>query len=126
MALFREVKLTWQGEDYWVTPSNRILRRMESDGVILASLVSQLSRGEPMLASVSYVVAFLLKEAGADVTEDAVLEELSGGDAKVIEHLAVKVFEALVPQPLDPKKPVARSQNGKKTGRKKKKKNRNR
>lgn len=128
MGLFREVKLKWQGQDYWVTPTNRIIRRMENEGTTIGALAMRLSAGEPMLGNISFVIATLLAEAGVkasgdDPLEDEVLMYLNESNRADVEELAATVLMALVPQGLDAKKPVARA-DPPDAGRKKKKKKR--
>ena len=108
MALFRETKLTWRGEEYFVTPSNRILRRIEGEGVYLDALGRALRDGKVPIGQLSYVIATLLQTAGARITEDDVLEDLTDGDADVIETLALAALTALSPEQHDEKKHGAR------------------
>lgn len=111
MSVFREVTINWGGADYHVTPSNRILRRIEGEGISLTHMISRVAKGEPPVSEVCYVVAEFLKSAGANVTEDDIYGEvmtaLADGDETAFANLAVAVVEAISPQEPDGKKPEA-------------------
>lgn len=110
MAVFRETKLTWKGQDYWFTPSNRLVRRMESEGIRIFEIMHGFSRGQMNVGGLAYVVHVLLTSAGADVSEDEALRDLTAmqdsGEANV---LMEQILLAFVPEGFDEKKPAARA-----------------
>lgn len=110
MAVFRDVTINWAGNDYVVTPSNRLLRRIEGEGISFTHMISRIANGEPPISEVSFVIAEFLKSAGAKVTEDDIYAEimaaLSRGDGDAFANLAVSVVEAISPQEPDAKKPA--------------------
>lgn len=114
MAVFRDVDMAWQGKTYTVTPSNRLLRRIEGEGISLTHMISRISKGEPPISETCYVVAELLRSGGADVTEDDVYGEvmtaLAEGREDAFANMAVAVVEAISPQGLTGKKPEAREE----------------
>jgi len=118
MSVFRDVEIEWGGKSYSVTPSNRLLRKIESEGISLTHMIGRVADGQAPISEVSYVVAEFLKSAGAKVTEDEVygyiMETMADGDEDGFATLAVAVVEAITPKGLTGKKPDARkSQKGK-------------
>lgn len=111
MGVFREVTIPWKGTDYVVTPSNKMLRRIEGEGISLPHMIARIGGGEPPLSEVSYVVAEFLKSAGCDVGEDDVYGEvmtaLSNGQEEAFASLALAIVEAISPAAMDEKKSEA-------------------
>lgn len=97
--VFRDVTIRFRGQDYVVTPSNRMIRRLESE-VSISRMMMSWAKGEPALGAMCYVLAELLKSAGAKVTEDDVAQEVTHGGADSIALLGV-VMEALTPSAPD-------------------------
>lgn len=116
-AVFREVELVWQGRPYRFTPSNRLLRRIEGEGVALLGMIQAFQRGQPNVAQLAYVIAAVLQEAGGTVTEDEMLHHMIGQDQAEALRLAKAVMAAIFPQVGDPKKPAAPASARKTRGR---------
>lgn len=79
MSVFREIKLVHDGEEYWLTPSNRLLRRIEGEMApsSLTDMITRIGSGKPPVSEVALVVAEFLKAAGAPgVNEDQMYGEL--------------------------------------------------
>jgi hypothetical protein len=95
MSVFRDVTITFRGQAYTVTPSNRMIRRLEQD-VSISRMMVGWSKGEPLLGATCYVLAEMLRSAGARVTEDDVLQEVTHGGQDGIALLGV-VMDALTP-----------------------------
>lgn len=114
MGVFREVEIAWGGVDYQVTPSNRLLRRIEANDVIISRMIAHLQTGHPPVGQMAFVIATLLQSAGAKVTEEEILEELTVGDPDEVQKLAVQMLTAITPVQPDPKKPAARARSGNK------------
>jgi len=112
-GVFRDVTMEWDGEDYVFTPSNRILRRIEGQGVNIAVLIHGLSVGPVSAPDLAFVAAEFLKIGGADVNEDQIYAKIMGGTEKEIGALATAVTMALVPQAGDEKKPQASARKSK-------------
>jgi hypothetical protein len=109
MGVFREITIEWDGEDYVFTPSNRLLRRIEGQGVNIAVLMHGLAVGPISAPSLAFVAAEFLKAGGADVTEDDVFAYIMTATQGGIDALATSVAEAITPQEPEEKKPVARA-----------------
>lgn len=126
MAVFREIEMKWDGETYVVTPSNRILRRIEGEGISLSHMISRVAEGQPPISEVCFVMAELLNSAGAEVTEDdiygEVMTELSNGNDKAFANMALAIVEAISPQGLTGKKPEGQPVKPRQKGKAKSKK----
>ncbi len=97
-AIFREVELTWQGEAYTVTPTYRLIQRVEQR-VSIAGLASRIQSGEPPLTQIAFVLAALLNAAGADVDEEDVYTELHAAqDAAAVQQMVRVVLTAFTPE----------------------------
>lgn len=116
-GVFRELEIDWGGETYRVTPSNRLLRRIEGGGVSFPEIIDSVASGKPKVAQVCFVVSEFLKAAGADVSEDDIYDgamtALAQGDEKAFINLAAVVVEAIAPKGLDVKKPQDRKPRSK-------------
>lgn len=79
MSVFRDIDMHYEGETYTLTPSNRLLRKIEA-GLAPSSLTGMIGRvaaANPPVAEVAYVVAELLIAAGVkNVDEDEMYGEL--------------------------------------------------
>ena len=108
MSIFRDVEIEWKGEAYVFTPSNRLLRRIEGEGISFPRLVDGVASGAPAVAEVCFVVSEFLREAGAkDVDEDEIyntaMTALAEGDSEAFLKLANVVVEAIAPKGLEQK-----------------------
>jgi hypothetical protein len=115
--VFRDIDIEWEGEKYVLTPSNRLLRRIE-DEVSLTKLFNDAQGGNLSIFSLSYVVCELLKAAGVkNIDEDAVYGELmadvSAGGEIVMQMVEVIAAAMSPPDIADPKKPAAAPQKPK-------------
>lgn len=102
-AVFRDVTIHFRGRDYTVTPSNRMIRRLEND-VSISKMMIAWARGEPLLGAMCYVLAEMLRGAGASVTEDDVLQEVShaGQDGIALLGLVMEALTPAAPEKADP------------------------
>ena len=98
-GVFREVTIAWGDKDYTVTPSNKLLRRIEGAGDIsIPAMAFAFGQKKPRMSEAAFVIAELLKAAGATVNEDEVFQELITGDQAQVEALIVSLFNAIMPQ----------------------------
>lgn len=111
MSVFREVEIVWRGKRYAVTPTNRLLRQIEGQGISLAHMLTRIGSGQPPISEVALVAAELLKAGGAKVTEDEIYSEimvtLGEGRDEVFVAFASAIGEAIAPKGLTGKKPEA-------------------
>ncbi len=111
MAIFRDVTITWQGTEYVITPSMRLMRMIEMGDISLTDIAVRTSQGRPPVSHLAYVLAKMLNSAGANVSEDSVYEELIGGDSDDVASMVGAVMTAFTPQMAEGKNRDARAAN---------------
>ena len=95
-SIFQEVSIGWRGAEYRITPTMRVLNRIEQD-VSLAVLASRISSGDVPISHLAMAVAALLKEAGASATAEEVYESMVSGDPESIRDMATAIILAAFP-----------------------------
>ena len=120
-GVFREVVMTYNGEDYSFVPSNRVLRGIERE-LSLTEMVSRIGTSKPPVSEMAFVAAEFLRAAGADkVDEDEMYGELMSSvlsDGKMFTGVCEAIVMAISPSDDIAKKPQAPKKAG--PGRKKK------
>lgn len=96
MAVFRELVIEWEGKKYDFTPSNKFLRRVDRE-VSLAGLSIRAERGEAPIFDMAFVVSEILREAGADMSEDDVIEEITKADNEERAQYLVGLINNIMP-----------------------------
>jgi hypothetical protein len=112
MSVFREVTLTWEGAEYTITPSMKLMRAIEMTDVSFMDIALRTSQGRPPMSHLATVIAKMLQSAGVPgLTEEKVYEKLILGTEDEITNLITGVMIAFSPQQGDEKgkKPAART-----------------
>lgn len=109
MAVFRELTITWKGEDYKVTPSMRLMRSIEMGDISFTDIAVRTSQGRPPISHIATVLSKMLQAAGAKVTDEAVYEELVTGSQETVTALISVVLTAFSPSESNPKNPAAQT-----------------
>lgn len=74
-AIYPEMTLEWEGETYKLRADYRMIQRIESNDVSIAGVASRIMRNEPPFSHIAFILAYLLRAAGArGVNPDAVYE----------------------------------------------------
>src|SRR5690554_7449802 len=110
-GVFQTVELGWRGEQYDITPSMAVLNRIE-DKVSLSRLAHRLATGDPPLSQLATVIGVLLREAGADASDEEVYQELMTGDSDAVKDMAGAVMMAVFPNSRLKPKPPRRHPSG--------------
>jgi hypothetical protein len=126
MSVFRDIEIDYDGKSYTLTPTNRLLRKVES-GLAPSSLVGMIGRvatENPPVSEVAYVSAEFLAAAGvADVDEDAMflelMEDLANG-GEVFSMLCATIIQAISPAEETAKKSLGTGKAKAKKGKTKK------
>lgn len=110
MPVFRDVTMEWGGEVYTITPSNRLLRQIEGQGISLPHMLMRISEGKPPVSEVAFVAQEFLRSAGAKVGEDEIYGECladlqTGGEG--FADLVRAIAEAVSPTEVAPKNVAA-------------------
>ena len=104
-GVFREISITCGGKDCTITPSNKLLRRIEGKGDLsILAMIYSFGQNKPRMSEAAFVLAELLKDEGATVDEDSLCQERMTGDQAEVERLLAVLFEAIMPQGRDAKK----------------------
>jgi hypothetical protein len=109
MAVFRELTISWKGEEYKFTPSMRLMRSIEMGDISFTDIAVRTSQGRPPISHIAFVLAKMLQAAGAKVTDDEVYEELVTGDQDSITGLISLVLTAFSPGENNAKNPAAQT-----------------
>jgi hypothetical protein len=115
MSVFRDVTIKWHGTDYVVTPTMRLLRRIENEQVSLTDIAVRASQGKPPVSHIALVLSVLLQSAGAPhCSEDEVFQELIEGNEKQVLALVTATLQAFSPgDESSPGKRAARARQSK-------------
>jgi hypothetical protein len=84
-AIFSEIELQWQGESHSVTPTMRLINKIEND-VSLAKLVVRIQSGEMPMSHIATVYTHLLNYAGVKASVDDVYVAIVMGGDEFIHH----------------------------------------
>lgn len=100
MSVFREIEIEWGGKAYVVTPSNRLLRRIEGQGISIVSVLNRISAQQPPVSEMALIVATFLQSGGCEVTEDEIYASMMTAELDDPQGLAVLaglIAEAVMP-----------------------------
>lgn len=111
MAVFREVTLQWRGEDYTMTPSVALLRRIKSQGVNNLRLAHECLSGGVDPSELAVAHHIFLKAAGAEVSENDSYEFLTEGNMADIVAFQEAYVQSVIPSVDLGKKPEARTKS---------------
>jgi hypothetical protein len=109
MAVFRELTITWKGEEYTFTPSMRLMRSIEMGDISFTDIAIRTSQGRPPISHIAFVLAKMLQAAGAKVQDDEVYAELVSGEQDSITALISIVLTAFSPSENNAKNQDART-----------------
>jgi hypothetical protein len=109
MAVFRELTITWKGEEFTFTPSMRLMRTIEMGDISFTDIAIRTSQGRPPISHIAFVLAKMLQAAGAKVADDEVYAELVSGEQDSITALISLVLTAFSPSEGNAKNPDAQT-----------------
>jgi len=108
MAVFREITIPFAGKDYTVTPSNKVLRRIEMKArrddpqFNLVAVFYRATSQAGGFYDLSFVLAELINSAGGSVTEDEALAEfMRFDDPKQLSGYVNLICSCVMPEPSD-------------------------
>jgi len=94
-ALYEAVTIEWDGKEWEVTPTYRMVQKLEQN-VSIAGLAARLEEGQPPISHIAYVIAFLLTQAGKPVSADdvyaAMVTDLDPSQMQSLASVAVSAF----------------------------------
>lgn len=111
LKVFRDIDIEWEGERYTLTPSNRLLRRIEGE-VSLTKLFNDAQAGQLSMSNLAYVVCEFLKAAKVPiVNEDGIygdlMADMANNDGRTVMQMVEVIATAMSPPDIDEKKPLA-------------------
>jgi len=83
--VFREVTLPWRGEEYTITPSLALLRRIKGKGIHNLHLAQACINGGADPLDLATVHQIFMAQAGVNVSEDDSYEFIISGSEDMIE-----------------------------------------
>ena len=107
MGVFRETDIKWKGQTYKLVPSMALLRAIELQGISLMHVEWQVATGKPQASLMSTVIAIVLADAGAEVTEEEIYQEIRSADPSDVLALYRQVMTAISPEDKKAKKAAA-------------------
>lgn len=78
-SIFQEIEIDWRGETYHVTPTMKLINRIEND-VSLSRLALRAQKGDVPLSHVALVFSHLLKAGGCNTSDEEVYSAMFGGE----------------------------------------------
>ena len=111
MAIFRELTIKWNGEEYKFVPSMRLMRSIEMGDISFTDIAVRTSQGRPPISHIAFVLSKMLQSAGAKVTDEQVYEELVTGDQGSITDLITLVLTSFSPTEDKSKNPDAQTES---------------
>ena len=113
MSVFRDVIIPYGGVDVIVTPSNKVLRRIEGKGkrddpsFNLVEVIIRVDSGTGAVNNAAFLLAELINATGAQTTEDEALAHMVGmNDPLEYRAFLDLLVSCVMPEP-KPKKPEA-------------------
>lgn len=113
MAVFRDIPLAYQGREYVVTPSVRLLRLIESKArrddptFNLAMSVYRIARGDVSYGDMCFILAEMINAAGGKTTPDEAWAWLQSLDMPKLQETMAAMVECFIDPKADGKKPQA-------------------
>lgn len=100
-AIYQEIEIEWEGKTYKVTPTYRMIQRIEQT-ISITHLAAKLGAGEAPLSQLADLLSIALREAGCK-SDSAKAEEIfaalmSDEDAKRLMASGAAVLFACFPQ----------------------------
>lgn len=109
MSVFRELIITWRGQEFRFTPTMRLMRSIEMGDISLTDIAVRTAQGRPPLSHIAFVLARILQSAGAKVTEDDAYAELIRGRQEDVTAMIGVVLQAFAPGETEAKNPDAQT-----------------
>ena len=97
-AVFQEVTMNWNGEEYSITPDMRLINRIEQE-YSLSAIASRVQSGNPPLSHIAGVTTIMLRAAGAKgVSSDDVYATMFAEGHEFIMAITNAILTAAFPQ----------------------------
>lgn len=95
-AIFEPVTIGWDGKEYTITPTMRLLNQIEQH-ISIAKMGHSLAINEPRISHVATATAILLQSAGVSVTDEEVYQRLMYAGQEEVAMIAAAIVTAAFP-----------------------------
>lgn len=109
--VFREVTLSWRGDEYQITPSLALLKRVKAKGIHTLNLAQACIKGGADPIDLAAAHKLFMAQAGVTVSEDESYAFIVGGSQDVIDF-QIAFVSAVLPSIDLGKKPTPRPTTG--------------
>ena len=99
-AVYRDIQISWGGEEYSIKPTMALLNQIEQK-FSLSRVASRMMDGDTPTSHLAVIVGIMLRSAGAKVTDDEVFAELMTGDASSVTEMGTALLTAAFPMQVD-------------------------
>lgn len=97
-AVFQELVLEWEGNEYRITPTMSLINRIEAQDISLSGIALMTSQGRPPFGHIATAVALILQQAGVkDATPEKVYGEITRMEADVLTGMIEAIMLAAFP-----------------------------
>ena len=101
-AIYEEIVLRWDGEEYTVQPSFRMAQRIEARGISIMGVVEKIHRGEPPATQIAEIIAHMLHSGGAKrATPERVYAQLTLAEPEEWLRITTAIIIGFIPQEPD-------------------------
>lgn len=96
-AVFRELVLSWDGEEYRIKPTMTLINRIESQGISLSGMAQMTMQGRPPFGHIATALSVFLVAAGAKVSPEDVYAEIMQSDEADLKSWIEALMHAAFP-----------------------------
>ena len=103
-AIYEEITLAWDGQEYTVQPDYRMVQRIERRGISIIGVCNRIQTGDPPTSQVAEIIAHMLTSGGAKgATPERVYAHLAAkADADEWSAICTAIIMGFIPQETDP------------------------
>ena len=120
-GVFRETRIELDGKEYWFTPSNKFLRRIDAGLApqTLLGVVSTMDGRNVPLPALAFIISEMVREGGGNADEDDVLaslyDDLTNNNGNGIGPLVQAIGDCITPPDAAKNHPAPAKTGGKKS-----------
>ena len=100
--VYQEVTLNWEGKEYTIQPSFRMVQEIESGTISISGVIRKMVLGEPQMSQIAAIVCHMLKSGGVkNLTAEMVYARAAQwkqGEYELIQIAIVMAFIPLEPE----------------------------
>jgi hypothetical protein len=95
--VFRDLVISWKGEEVKFTPSMNLLRSIEREDISFIDISVKTTNGRAPVFDIAHVVSRFLASAGVKASSVEVLGEMTHGNEKIMQNFISVVLTAASP-----------------------------